>query len=185
MTANHADSTTVYVVITADSGIIEGATLFRDGGQADEYAREQWREATGSDEPDGESLTGTHNDDFDFATASEIDEVFEIGIELALADEAVEVSAGSLREGGFPLETLSRGYRPFLPQIDDVLGVTIAGERLEEHASDVVLRNRAVEITEDSNLPHLRLAFFMSRCSSPYTNIASSVGALWKMEMTS
>ena len=65
MTANRADSTTVYVVITADSGIIEGATLFRDGSQADEYAREQWREATGGDEPDGESLTGTHNDDFD------------------------------------------------------------------------------------------------------------------------
>ena len=55
----------VYVVITADSGIVEGAALFRDGDKADAHAREEWRAMTGSSAPDGDSITGTHDDEHD------------------------------------------------------------------------------------------------------------------------
>ena len=77
----NADSTTVHVVIAAQDGVIEGANLFRDLTRAADYAREAWRAMTGSDEPDPDSLTGTHDDEhdvwlfteqLDLATAAEI-----------------------------------------------------------------------------------------------------------------
>ena len=62
---NTGEPERVYVVVTAQSGIIEGAALFRDGDQADAHARAEWRSMTGSDEPDPDSTTGTHDDDND------------------------------------------------------------------------------------------------------------------------
>lgn len=52
----------IYVVVVADSGIIEGVDLFHDEGRADAFAAREWREMTGSDE---EGEDGWHDDDHD------------------------------------------------------------------------------------------------------------------------
>ncbi len=53
-----------YVVVAADSGVIEGAALFHDEANANAYAQQRWQEMTGSAAPDEES-GGWHSDDYD------------------------------------------------------------------------------------------------------------------------